>query len=369
MHIKELVCSTCCKTYPRTALLYKCDCGGSLEITYNYASLKKAVSWKKIRSRRFNHWRYEEFYPSVKQQVTLSEGGTPLTRSALDSKLWFKLESCNPSGSFKDRGSSIEISHALEYRHPSVICASTGNMGASVSAYCAKAGLDCEIVLPKDAKGPKIDQIERFGATLTVVNGDYTLAEQTAYRKYQESQRFLVGDYSFRGEGEKSVGFEILDQFLEEQGKLPDKIIVPIGNATLISGIWKGIKEMYHCGLIKKKPMLIGVQARGCNPLEVALAKGRPIKAQTPRTLAGAVACGNPLDGVAGLLAIKESKGTIASLSDNDILFYRNELATKEGIDAEPSGALAYGAYHKLKLFNSTCVCIVSGNGLKDPTH
>jgi len=173
--------------YPKEQIYCKIGGGERLEITYDYAKIKKKVSWKLLRSRKFDHWRYKEFYPTLKQVVSLGEGGTPLVPSKGNQNILFKLESMNPTGSFKDRGSTVEISHALDCGTKKVICASTGNMGASVAAYCARAGLPCEIVLPKYVAGEKFKQIQQHGAKTTKVNGDYTLAERTAARKCKHS--------------------------------------------------------------------------------------------------------------------------------------------------------------------------------------
>jgi len=368
MFIKTLRCYVCSSEYPRTHLVYRCDCGGGLEIVYDYTKLKKLISWKKLRSRPFNHWRYEEFYPMLKDKVSLGEGGTPLVRSVKSSKIFFKLEGCNPTGSFKDRGSTLEISHAISYSPKKVICASTGNMGASVSAYCARAGLKCQIYLPSLAAGEKIEQIKSYGSQVTPVKGDYTLAMNMAYDAFENERGFLVGDYAFRGEGEKSVGYEIVDQMLFESEKLPSNIVVPIGNGTLISSIWKGLKEMKKVGLISKLPRMIGVQAKGCNPIEVAFIRGNVIKKQIPHTIAGAVACGDPLDAVPALRALEESSGTCVSVSDKELIKARRLLAYTQGIDSEPSGALSYAALDKVSLTGST-VCVVTGSGLKDLVH
>ncbi len=371
MRIKHLECFHCKKRFGRDRLLYRCNhCNGSLEIVYDYSKLKK-LNWKKLRERTFNHWRYLEFYPASRNKVCLGAGGTALIESKQIPNVFFKLEFQNTTGSFKDRGSAVEIAHAKDSGAKKVVCASTGNMGASVSAYSARAGLNCEIVLPKSAAGEKIRQIEIFGAKTTKVNGDYALAAKTAYKKFKQHKGFLVGDYSFRGEGEKSVGYEIIDR-LESCGLINKKIYVicPIGNGTLISSVWKGFKEFKKAGLLKKLPVLVGVQAEGCNPVAKSFKTGRPIKKIIPRTIAGAIACGDPLDGEKAVKAVKESKGLVIEVSDNEMLASRKETSTVEGIDCEPSGAAPYAALKKIKLPGSAVkVLIVTGHGLKDLKH
>jgi threonine synthase len=364
MYIKHLECVRCKRRYGREKLRYRCDCGSSLDIIYDYRTLKKRMGWALLRGRPFNHWRYKEFYPFVHNdsRVTLSEGGTPLTRSKTIPNLYFKLESCNPTGSFKDRGTSIEISHALEERAKRVVCASTGNMGASISAYCARAGLKCEIFLPVDTSPGKVKQISVYGAKITRIKGDYTKAAKIAFQRFKQKHDFLVGDYSYRGEGEKSIAFELIDQL----GKI-DYLLCPIGNGTLLSSIWKGFKEFKNVGLVNRLPKLIGVQASGCSPVAKAFLEKKRIKPVIPKTKASAIACGDPLDGEKAVKALKESKGQVLIVSDNDLIKTRKKLSTTEGIDAELAGVAAYCAATKLNLSdNKIKVCVTTGHGLKD---
>jgi threonine synthase len=193
------------------------------------------------------------------------EGGTPLLKSRNIGRelrfkeLYFKCESENPTGSFKDRGTTVEISKALEFGAKEIICASTGNMGASVAAYAAAASIKAHIILPSDAPNVKVAQIKSHGAHIGRVRGDYNMAEKEAFKLFNKKGWYLMGDYPYRGEGEKSVGFEIADEINA------DYIISPIGNGTLIHGIWKGLKEFKKTKLVRKLPKLIGVQASGCN--------------------------------------------------------------------------------------------------------
>lgn len=351
-------------TYPRKDIFCKIGGGERLEITYDYAKIKKKVSWGVLRQRKFDHWRYKEFYPRVNQMVSMGEGGTPLVGSKGNPKLLFKLESLNPTGSFKDRGSTIEISHALECGAKKVVCASTGNMGASVAAYCARAGLSCEIILPSYAAGEKFKQIQQAGAKITKVKGDYTSAVRTAEKKCAKGKAFLVGDYAFRGEGEKSIGYEIADE------GVPDFIVAPIGNGTMLSSVWKAFVEMKRVGLIIKLPKLIGVQAKGCDPVVKAFKTRKEIRAVTPKTVATAIACGDPLDGTRVLRGLWDSGGDALAVSDKEILAARKHMAIVEGIDAEPSGAVAFAGYRKLRIPHfKRVVVLVTGHGLKDLTH
>lgn len=297
------------------------------------------------------------------------EGGTPLLKSRNISgelgfkNLYFKCESENPTGSFKDRGTTVEISKALEFGSKEIVCASTGNMGASISAYAAAANIKAHIILPSNTPDIKIVQIKSHGARVHRVEGDYNKAEEKAFELFKKRGWYLMGDYPFRGEGEKSVGFEIADEIEA------DYIISPIGNGTLIHGIWKGLKEFKKVNLIKKLPKLIGIQASGCNTVVRAFKNDSDnIKPVNPKTIAGAIACGDPLDGLEALQVLRESKGLVETVTDREILRAQNYLATREGLFAEPAGAVTLAGLIKLKdklEQNSRIVLIVSGNGLK----
>jgi len=364
MHVKHIQCFDCGKIYSKDQIVFQCKCGGSLDVIYNYKEIKRKITWHLLRKRPFNHWRYREFFPVTdnKNIISLGEGGTPLVKSKNSDKTYFKLEGLNLTGSFKDRGTTVEISKAREFNIKKVACASTGNMGASISAYCARASMKAKIFLPRNIRKTIVKQIQVHGADIEIVRGPYAAAEEKANLEHKKTGIYLMGDYPYRGEGEKSVAYEIIDDIK------PDYIFCPIGNATLISAVWKGLKELKICGLIKKMPKLVGVQAKGCAPVVRAFNQNKEMKlVKNPKTIATAIACGYPIDGHKALKALKECKGKAIAVSDNEILKARRELAKKQGIDAEPSGAVAYAGLKKLNLpKNKIKVVIVSGSGLKD---
>jgi threonine synthase len=369
MHVKFLECISCRKIYSDKKIHFRCTCGSALEIVYDYKKIRRKVSWKKFRSRKFNHWRYRELFPvSGKSIITMNEGGTPLIRSKYFGKilgfnLFFKLEGLNPTGSFKDRGTTVEISKVLEYGAKKVYCASTGNMGASVAAYSSLAGIKAEIFVPGITSKAKLKQMEIYGAKIKKVSGDYTAALQAAAKA--AGKGYMMGDYPFRGEGEKSVGYEIIDEL-----NYTDYIITPVGNGTLIHSAWKGIVELKEIGLAKKLPRMIGIQAEGCSTVSKAFRERRNyIKKIIPRTSASAIACGFPLDGVKALNAIRKSNGTAETVSDKEMLRAKQILASKEGIYSELSGAAPLAGLFKIrnKIPNkSRIVLVITGHGLKD---
>ncbi len=366
MYAKSIRCSECGKAYPLKYPNARCPCGGSLEVMMDYRKLSR-LKRKDVLSRPFNHSRYAEFFP-VRKLVSIQEGGTPLVRSKrvekesrLPFRLWFKYEAQNPTGSFKDRGSSVEVARALEQKARHVVCASTGNMGASVSAYSAMSGLKCTIVSPSDTALVKMEQILAYGARLYRIRGNYAEAAGAVERLTRRKSLYMLGDYLWRREGTKSVGFEIADQ-------LPhvDHVVCPVGNGTLISATWKAFQEFYTLGWIKKLPIISGIQSSRCSPVFQDFT-GRPRK-RCSHTVAVAIECGDPLDGKRALAAIKESGGTCITVTDQDILRCREMLAQKEGLFAEPAGAVALaGILKSKKRFKGNVVCMVTGHGLKTP--
>lgn len=370
MHVLYLRCYECGKQYPKTKIRYRCDCGGSLEIVYDYSGIRRKVTWPVLRKRKFGHWRYREFFPVIRHKniISLGEGATPLVRAKrLCSKkpslnnLYFKCEGENQTGSFKDRGTTVELSKALEFGARQIVAASTGNMGASISAYSAAAGIKAKIYVPRGAPKEKLQQIRNYGAEIVNVDGMYKKAETLAYQDFISGKGHLLGDYAYRGEGEKSVAYEIMDELR------PDYIICPIGNGTLISGMWKGLTEMKATGLIHKLPKLVGIQAAGCPPVVKAFQRKGEIRAVKPHTIATAIACGDPIDGHKAVAALAASRGKGVIVTDREMLDARREMARNEGIDCEPCGAAAYAGLQKISLpKHAVKVAIVTGHGLKD---
>jgi len=195
------------------------------------------------------------------------------------------------------------------------------------------------------------------------VRGTYDDAVAKTIHLREVKHTYLTGDYVHRGEGEKSVGFEIIDQL---QFVPPKYIVMPIGNATLISGVYKSLHEMKETGLIKRFPKLVGVQAKGCNPIVQAFNRKKGIPyIKRPKTIATAIACGKPIDAVKALRGLRATRGMTVDVTENEILRARKELG-KEGLFVEPSGAVSYAGWKKLGL-KGEAVCVLTGHGLKDP--
>ncbi len=316
--------------------------------------------------------RYREFLPvdDATPTVSLGEGSTPLvrSRSIKDSlgcrELYFKLEGCNPTGSFKDRGMVIAIAKALEAGKTRIICASTGNTSASAAAYGARYQLETLVLVPAgEIAIGKLAQAMAYGARILAVNGSFDDALTTVKGIVESWDIELVNSLNpYRIEGQKTGAFEIVD----ELGGVPDILCIPVGNAGNITAYWKGFKEYRGIGRIKKTPKMMGFQAAGAAPI----VRGMPIP--NPETIATAIRIGNPASWEQAEVARDESGGLIDMVDDNEIVDAYLRLAREEGIFCEPASSASVAGLLKLSELNvdltgKTIVCVLTGNGLKDP--
>ncbi|MBA2862532.1 threonine synthase [Methanococcus maripaludis] len=374
-------CRVCGKEYDVDTIIYNCECGGLLEIKYDFESIKEKVSKESLRERELGVWRYLDYLP-VKDPakiVSLHEGGTPLYKCENLAKklglneLFVKNEGANPTGSFKDRGMTVGVTRANELGVETVGCASTGNTSASLAAYSARAGKKCIVLLPggKVALG-KLAQAMFYGAKVIQINGNFDEALVMVKNLALENKLYLLNSVNpFRLEGQKTIGFEICDQLDFE---VPDMVILPVGNAGNISAIWKGFKEFKETGMIDKLPKMTGIQAEGAQPIVKAIKEGLEeiVPDEHPETIATAIRIGNPVNAAKALEAIKSSGGLAESVTDEEIIEAQKLLAQTEGIFVEPASASSIAGL--IKLINmglidkeQKIVCITTGNGLKDP--
>ena len=319
--------------------------------------------------------RYREFLPvsATTPVVSLGEGATPLVHArhlgvaiGLDN-LYLKIEGQNPTGSFKDRGMVLAVAKALEAGARSVICASTGNTSASAAAYAAAAGLECVVVLPagKIATG-KLLQAIVFGARVIPVSGNFddALRVVRALSEQDEHPITLVNSVNpFRLEGQKTGAFEIVDDL----GRAPDVLAIPVGNAGNISAYWRGFREYRDAGRATSVPRMWGFQAAGAAPLVA----GHPI--DEPETVATAIRIGNPASWRLATAARDDSGGRIDAVTDAEILASYRDLARLEGVFCEPSSAASVAGVSKAAAAgelarDALVVCVLTGNGLKDPS-
>ena len=316
--------------------------------------------------------RYREFLPvtDATPDVSLGEGSTPLVRSrnigdALGCKeLYFKLEGCNPTGSFKDRGMVMAIAKALEAGKKRIICASTGNTSASAAAYGARYELETLVLVPAGeiALG-KLAQAMAYGARILAVNGSFDDALNAVREIVELMDIELVNSVNpFRIQGQKTGAFEIVDAL----GEAPDFLCIPVGNAGNITAYWKGFTEYQAMGRAEAAPRMMGFQAAGAAPIVL----GEPVA--RPETIATAIRIGNPASWEKAETARDESNGMIDMVDDNEIVDAYLRLAREEGLFCEPASAASVAGLLKMPelgvdLTGKTVVCILTGNGLKDP--
>lgn len=301
--------------------------------------------------------------------ITLHEGHTPLIKSRRLGKklglphLYFKNEGQNPTGSFKDRGTVVEVAKAIKYHAKAIVVASTGNMAASVSAYSAAAGIPCLVFVPKNTPQTKLAQSLFYGSRVIEINGAYDDAAKLAAQIAQRYNFYLAGDYSFRTEGQKSQSYEIIDQL---NGQCPDWVVVPVGNGTNFYSIWKGFKELHQLGRITSLPRMLGVQIKGYDSIYSHWKNLHQTPLNGP-TVATAIAVNYPTDLDKTIAALRESKGDMVTVSNSDVIPAQKELALAESILVEPSSATVIVALKKTKLRSSrSVVCLLTGNGFKD---
>lgn len=375
-HTLECIeCGTCHSLSERA---YVCEkCGGLLEIRLTDMVDLDISDWS---TRPLGVWRYRELLPIEADAniISLGEGGTglhdcPRLSSILGLKrLHVKNEGENPTGSFKDRGMTVGVTKALQLGADSVMCASTGNTSASLAAYSARAGLRCYVMIPagKIAAG-KLAQAIVHGAQIIEIDGNFDDAMRLVVdAARRDGSPYLLNSVNpFRVEGQKTVAFEINDQLR----RLPEVIVLPVGNAGNITAVWKGLLELRALELASELPRLIGIQAERASPIASAFRLGLDhIEPTTkPETIATAIRIGSPVNWKRALTAAKDSGGLIETVADEEILQAQKMLASQEGIFVEPASASTIAGVRKLAAGgfidpDEETVCITTGNGLKD---
>jgi len=304
-------------------------------------------------------------------RISLGEGGTPLVRSMSIERdlgceaLYFKLESCNPTGSFKDRGMVVAVAKAMEAGAKAILCASTGNTSASAAAYAGRYGLGVYVIVPDGniARG-KLAQSVVHGAEIIAVQGNFDDALRMAREITSKHPIALVNSVNpHRIEGQKTAAFEIADVL----GDAPQVLALPVGNAGNITAYWRGFVEDHRAERTSRRPRMLGFQAAGAAPL----VHGAPV--EQPQTVASAIRIGNPASWKTAIAARDESGGAISAVTDDEILSAWRRLAAEEGIFCEPAsaacvaGVLKTAAADARAFRGETVVCVITGHGLKDP--
>ncbi|MBM7562834.1 pyridoxal-phosphate dependent enzyme [Fusibacter tunisiensis] len=342
----------------------KCACGGLWKLDFVPPKFDLGL----VDHTTWGMFRYRAFMPLLDdswKSVTLGEGLTPIIK--LNEAVMLKMDYFMPTLSFKDRGAAMLISHCKSIGIDSVVQDSSGNAGNSVAAYCAKAGISCEIFVPEGTSVKKIDMIKVNGAKATIVQGSRDYCADVCRKKVEEDSIYYANHVynPFFYEGTKTYIYEVYEQL----NRIPSNLIVPIGNGTLFIGILKGLEELLRSGAIEKMPQIIGVQSQNCNPLVKALASHNkfPVPVTPTHTLAEGIAIGRPMRGEEILAYVYQYDIDLISVSEDGILEAREKLSRK-GIYCEPTTAANYAAYLKYSEINGKlldCLIPMCGSGLK----
>ena len=378
-----LKCVLCGREFDPRSMVYTCpDCGpdGTLDVLYDLVDARKRINRKTLAAdTRPSLWRYGEVLPVEKASSIpdLSVGWTPLYSSpSLSAKygvgeVFVKDDGRNPTGSLKDRASSVGVAKAADFGQKIIACASTGNAASSLSGFAAVAGLKSIIFVPRSAPVAKVAQLLVYGATVVLVNGDYAKAFDLAsmaiekwgwYNRNCAINPFLV-------EGKKTCAMEIAEQL---QWNVPDIVVVPVGDGCIISGLYKGFFDLMELGITASIPRIVGVQAEGASPLVEAYETGaEKVQFGPAETIADSISVGAPRNWAKALRAVRKSGGEMIRVSDKGILDSIPELARETGVFAEPAGATSFAGFRKMAMQGKTgsrarIALVVTGNGLKD---
>ena len=371
-------CIKCDSEYEAEPRSFQCmKCGSLVELRLK----RKPPSPEELfpRSRPIRVWRYAHALPFAPKEeaVTMGEGGTPLVPSvkigpkAGLKHLSIKNEGQNPTGSFKDRGMTVAVSRAKERGAKVLLCASTGNTAASLAAYASRAGMKSAVLVPAGkVAGGKLTQAFVYGAKILSVSGGFDQAlEAVMELAASRDDIYLLNSINpYRIEGQKTAAYEVYEQL---GNRVPDALILPVGNAGNISAYWKGFRELREWGISSSLPRMIGVQARGAAPIAEAIAEGKENVTAwaSPETVASAIRIGNPVSWMKALRAIRESRGLCLQVTDAEILRAQADLASGEGLYVEAASAAPIAALKHLRDqvgSEDRVVCVATGSGLKE---
>ncbi len=357
-------------------------CGGNLEITYDYADIAPVFGAGN------GMFRYEALLPCSDpgKALPLKIGGTPLyaaerlAASAGLENLWLKDETGNPSSSIKDRASAVALLRANEIGADTVAVASTGNAGSSTACLAAALGLNAVVFVPETAPPAKLAQALAYGARVFAVRGSYDDAYDLCLNVCEERGWFnrSTGFNPFTREGKKTSSLEVWEQL----GDVPDRVIVPTGDGNILSGVWKGWRDLHAAGLIERLPKVDCAQSTGsdaiCRTIDRVRESGQEpdwssveMDSVAAATVADSISVDQPRDGLAAVRAVVESGGESVTVSDDDIVAAIGELASTSGVFAEPAAAAPWAAAKRLTSEgrigkDETVVLLITGNGLKD---
>jgi threonine synthase len=378
-NVKYGRCVKCGRTYEAVPNLTTCECGGILDIVYDYDYIKTKLT-KDVLARRENRsmWRYRELLPVEEStpDTPLRVGWSPLYEEPKLADmlgvrhLWVKDDGQNPTASLKDRASAMAVAKAREAGARIIACSSTGNAASSLAGNAAAAGFKTYIFVPERAPKGKVAQLMIFGANVISVKGNY---EETFKMSAEAIDKY--GWYNrnaainpYLSEGKKTVALEIAEQL---NWQVPDYVAISVGDGCTIAGVWKGFKDLYALGFIDRLPKLLSAQSTGCCPLNRAIQTGEDWYPMEENTIADSISVGVPRNADKALMAIRESGGLAVNVTDEEILAAQRLLGRTCGVFGEPAGVTGTAALKKaceegLIPRDATVVSVVTGNGLKD---
>jgi threonine synthase len=378
MSASTLTCKECGTNYPLEAL-YVCEhCFGPLEAAYDWSGFDAAEAKRKIQAGPQSIWRYSDFLPLDERPAdTLQPGLTPLLRAdRLAERLglgevYIKNDAANPTHSFKDRVVGVALAKARELGFETIACASTGNLANAVSAHAAAAGLDSYVFVPADLEEQKLLATDVYGTHLVGVKGSYDDVNRLCTQLADEHPWAFVNVNlrPFYAEGSKTIAYETVEQLGWE---LPDRVVCPIASGSLFTKTARGFREWIDLGLVEGEvPTFNGAQANGCNPVATAFAEGTDVcRPQRPDTIAKSLAIGDPADGVYALELVRETGGSVESVTDDEIRAGIRLLAETTGVFTETAGGVTTAVLAKLAEVGAISadervVVVITGEGLK----
>jgi len=379
-HLTGYRCVVCGSERSASGIALTCEaCGGNLDALYDYEVISREWSREQLAADPDpSLWRYLPLLPvdSVPDRKSIRVGGTPLESLGIIAEkmglgsLWVKDDSRNPSTSLKDRASEVGIRHAIEADKRTIVVASTGNAAASLSALSAWHGVNAIVVAPAAAPPAKLTQIVQYVATLCPVAGSYDDAFDLSLKLAENRGWYLrsTGVNPVMTEGKKTVAFEIAEQL---GWKMPDAILVPVGDGCIIGGVHKGFRDLKAIGWIDRIPRIIAVQAEGSSAIADAVARGGEILPVKANTIADSISVDLPRDGVKAVRAVTDTGGAAIKVSDDEILVAQHDLASSTGLFAEPAASAAWAGFHKavenkIVRGGENVVVLITGSGLKD---
>src|ERR1700729_755708 len=356
--VTGLRCRGCGLDFPAEAL-HVCDyCFGPLEVAYDYERIAATVTRERIESGPRSIWRYRDLLPvDDDRPVDLGAGFTPLVRAdrlAAElglGELWIKDDTANPTGSFKDRVVSVALTKARQLGFKVAACASTGNLANSVAAHAARGGMTSVVFIPHDLEVAKVTATAVYGGNVVAVEGTYNDVNRLCAELASEHPAWAFVNVNIRtyyAEGSKTLAFEVAEQL---GWTAPDHVVVPVASGSQLVKVARGFQELYQVGLLDEEPhvRVSGAQAAGCSPVATAFAeKTDAIKPVKPHTIAKSLAIGNPADGWYALKTVRDSGGSFASVTDDEIIEGIRLLARTEGIFAETAGGVTIATLAKL---------------------